>query len=428
MIKINHEHTVIGALLRRPSAIDEIELVVDDFEIESYRLIFQTIIDTLAANQIADVITVSSRLEKTHPGMTWLHFVGTAASDCPSTANIAGYAKLLKAESRNRKTKAICSDVLYEIDSVQESEQIIDRAVKQLMALSDTRQSYDSSISQTLKKSLEMISAAEENEGTVGIASGIAELDAVLGGFHDSDLYVIGARPAMGKTAFMLNLANYHNEQVGIISAEQPAEQLGIRLIAINGQVNVQRMRTGTMKEYDYTKLTSSVSRLHQNNNIWINDRSGIGIVELIRQARKWRHLHGIKALYVDYIQRIKWTDQKIAKWEQVGNVVGALKDLARDLDIPVIALAQVNRDVEKRADKRPNMGDLANSSEIEKEADVIMTLYRDEVYNAESADKGVMEVNVCKNRHGPIGYVQTVWNAPYMRVENFTPKMELVK
>lgn len=428
MKKINYEHTVVGALLQRPDAIDEIELTADDFETESYRLIFQAIIDMLAASQVVDVITVSSRLEKLHSGPAWLHFIGTAAKDCVSTANIAGYAKLLKGESRNRKAKAICADVLYEIDTAFDSEAMVDHAVKALMELSSTRQSHDISTSQVLRKSLDMIEAAAENEGTVGVASGIDDLDKVLGGFHESDLYVIGGRPAMGKTAFLLNLANNHNEQVGIISAEQPAEQLGIRLIAINGKVNAQRMRTGTMEEYDYTKLTNSVARLHQNNNIWMNDRSGIGIVELTRQARKWKHLHGIKALYVDYIQRIKWTDPQIARWEQVGYIAGALKDLARDLDIPVIALAQVNRDVEKRADKRPGMSDLANSSEIEKEADVIMTLYRDEVYNEASSDKGVMEINVCKNRHGPIGYIRTIWMAQYMRIENFTPQMELVK
>ena len=425
-MSIEHEHAIIGALLKQPSAIDEIELTVEDFEIESYRLVFQTIIDAMASNQIADVLTVSSRLEKSNPGESWIAFVGTAAKDCVSAANISGYAKLLKAESRNRKAKAICAEVLNEIDKDEDGELVVDNAVKQLMELSATRQNYESSISQALKKSLEMITQADENNGPVGIPSGIERLDSVLGGFHDSDLYVIGARPAMGKTAFLLNLANNHSEQVGIISTEQPAEQLGIRLIAINGKVNAQRMRTGTMEDFDFAKLSTAVSRLHSNNNIWINDRPGINIIELIRQARKWKHQHNIKALYIDYIQRIKWTDQRIQKWEQVGNVVGALKELARDLDIPVIALAQVNREVEKRTDKRPNMGDLANSSEIEKEADIIMTLYRDEVYNDQSAESGIMEVNVCKNRHGPIGMVRTVWIEQYMRVENYAHNVEV--
>jgi len=423
-MSLQHEKAVIGALLKNSSAIDEIDLTPVDFEHESYRLVYQTIIDLIAGNQIADVLTVASRLDKTNPGETWLHFVGTAAKDCVTAANIAGHAKLVKTDSTNRQAKGICAELLNEIDTAQDSALSVDDAVRKLMELSVTRQNHECSISQALRKSLEMIEEAEENEGTVGIPTGIKKLDEVLGGFHDSDLYVIAARPAMGKTAFLLNLANSHNEQIGIISAEQPAEQLGIRLIAINGKVNAQKMRTGNMDDYEYTKLSSSVSRLHTNNNIWINDKSGIGILELIRQARKWKHQHNIKALYVDYIQRVKWTDQRIAKWEQVGNVVGALKELARDLDIPVIALAQVNREVEKRNDKRPCMGDIANSSEIEKEADVIMTLYRDEVYNEQSEHQGTMEVSVCKNRHGPTGYIRTVWIEQYMRVENYAPDM----
>lgn len=423
-MSINHERAIIGALLKQPSAIDEIELTVDDFEIESYRLVYQTIIDTIAANQIADVLTVSSRLEKTNPGETWLHFVGTAAGDCVTASNILAYAKMLKAESTNRHAKEICADLLNNIDTSENSESLVDDIVGRLMELSATRQNHECSLSQALKKSIQIIEEAAESDGPVGVPSGITKLDSVLGGFHDSDLHIVAARPAMGKTAFLLNIANCHTEQAGIISAEQPAEQLGMRLIAINGRVDAHHMRNGTMDEFDYTKLSSSISRLHTNNNIWINDKSGISIIEVIRQARKWKHQHNIKILYIDYVQRIKWTDQRIAKWEQVGNVVFALKELARDLNIPIVALAQVNREVEKRNDKRPTMGDIANSSEIEKEADVIMTLYRDEVYNDESPDQGTMEIGVCKNRHGPIGLVRAVWVDKYMRVEDYTPDL----
>ena len=416
----DREYAVIGALLKHPTAIDEIDVTIDDFETESYKLIFQAIIDLMAANQVVDVITVSSRLDKTNPGESWLAVAGRPMKDCVSVSNISGWANLLKADSRNRRAKAICADVLNKIDTEHDSEAVVDDAVRQLMELSTTRQNHESSISQVMTKSIDMIEAATDSDGTVGIPSGIIKLDDVLGGFHDSDLYVIGARPSIGKTSVMLNFVNAHIEQCGVISAEQPAEQLGIRLIAINGKVCAQRMRTGTMEDFDYTKLTGCISKFHANNNIWINDKSGIGILELIRQARKWKHQHNIKALYIDYIQRVKWTNQNIAKWEQVGNVVASLKELARDLDIPIIALAQVNREVDKRNDRRPNMGDLANSSEIEKEADVIMTLYRDEVYNENSPEAGTMEIIVCKNRHGPTGFVRTVWQAQYMRIDNY--------
>lgn len=424
MISQESESVVIGALVKSSGAIDEIDLLPEDFEIESYRHIYQMIIDMVAAREVVDIITLSERMQKAHPGDQWISIIGQAGKSCVSLANLDAYAEIVKNNSRNRKAKEAAANLLNEIESAESSEDVIDNAVRALMELSITRKSHEHSISQTLRKSLMMIEEAAESDGTVGIPSGIAKLDEVLGGFHDSDLYVIGARPAMGKTAMLLNLINNTNEPRGLISAEQPAEQIGIRMIAINGRVNAQLMRTGNLEEFDYTKMSNCVARLHKENNIWINDKSSIGIMDLIRQARKWKHEHDIKALYVDYIQRIKWTDLKIAKWEQVGNVVMALKELARDLDIPIIALAQVNREVEKRVDKRPKMGDLANSSEIEKEADCIMTLYRDEVYNPDTPEAGIMEISVEKNRHGPTGYVRTVWNSKYMRVDNYTPDL----
>ena len=417
-MSIDYEYVVIGGLVLNPSRIDETDLLPDDFKCESYRMVFSTILDMIAANQVIDPITISDKLYKSHPDVQWLPLIGGAAKDCVSPSNISSYAKMLKDDSKRRQAKAICADLLNNID--EETDSSVDNAVKLLMELSRSRQSSEHSISQAMSMAIEIIQTAADTEGTIGIPTGITRLDEVLGGFHDSDLYVIGARPAMGKTAFLLNLMDAHTEQCGLISAEQPAEQIGLRLIAINGRVSAQKMRAGTLEEFDYQKLTNTVSKFHKNNNIWINDRSGISIVDVIRQARKWKHQHDIKALYIDYIQRIKWTDQRLAKWEQVGNVVMSLKELARDLNIPVIALAQVNREVEKRADKQPAMGDLANSSEIEKEADVIMTLYRDEVYDENSSDKGIMEVGVCKNRHGPTGIVRTVWIEQHMRVENY--------
>jgi len=415
-MKANYEQTVIGTILKNPSELDNIDLLADDFEIESLKLIYQTMLDMFLASKVIDLFTVSTELEKSNPGNPWVAITGQAQSDAMGVNNLAAHAEQVKTASRNRKAKSICSELLAKIDLDQES---LDLAVKELMELNKTGSQYEHTIKQALSHAVTAIEAASEHEGITGIPTGIKQLDDILGGLHESDLYVVGARPAMGKTAFLLNLLDAHDEPSGLISTEQPAVQIGLRLIAINGKVNAQDMRNGNIDDFGYSKLTSAMGRL-ANRNIWINDKSGINILELIRQARKWKHQHGIKALYIDYIQRIKWTDQRIAKWEQVGNVVGALKELARDLNIPIIALAQVNRDVEKLGDKRPSMGHLANSSEIEKEADVIMTLYRDEVYNHDTNDKGVMEINVCKNRHGQIGKVNTVWLQQFMRIEDY--------
>jgi replicative DNA helicase len=273
---------------------------------------------------------------------------------------------------------------------------------------------------QVMKRAIEIIEEADSKKGGVfGVPSGLTDLDKVLGGFHNSDLYVVGARPAIGKTAMLLNFANAAGVAGGVISAEQPAEQIGLRLIAIDGKVCAHKMRNGDLEEHDFARIALTARNLNQKE-IHLYDKSGPTIMEVIRQARKWKMQYDIRILYVDYIQRLKWTDLKIARHEQVGNVVMCLKELARDLNIPIVALAQVNRDVEKRTDKRPNMGDLANSSEIEKEADCIMLLYRDEVYNDQTMDKGVIEIDVAKNRHGPTGWKKFIWQERFMRVENY--------
>ena len=416
-----NEHAVIGALLKDSSVISDVDLVPEDFDFESYKITYQLIIDMFAASDVIDVLTVSDKLQRSSPmdNGHWLSFLGRAAYDCASVANVKAYASLVKNESRVRKAKAIAAELLNDIDQMDDAADAVDSAVSQLMQLAVSRKSYEHSISQALNSAVDLIEEARVSDGTVGIKTGLSKIDTILSGFHDSDLYVIAARPAMGKTAVLLNFLDNAKESVGLISAEQPYDQIGLRLISINGQVNSHHMRTGKLDDFGYKKVTAASVRMHQEQNIWINDKSGISIIEVIRQARKWKHQHKIKALYVDYIQRIKWTDQKMARWEQVGNVVMALKELARELQIPVIALAQVNRSVESRDNKRPHMGDIANSSEIEKEADCIMILYRDEVYNPDTADAGIMEIDVGKNRHGPTGVTKFIWDERYMKVKD---------
>jgi replicative DNA helicase len=261
-----------------------------------------------------------------------------------------------------------------------------------------------------------------------GVPSGLAKLDHLLGGWHDGDLTILGARPAMGKTAMLVKFMLAAGVSCGVISAEQPAQQLGARAMSAHSHVDASRFRSGAFEDEDIGRLMRAVSELVEHPCL-IYDRSAPSIADVVRMARKWRHNSGIRVLFVDYVQRIEASnaDKRTPKHERVGEVVRGLKSLARDLEIPVVALAQVNRDVEKRADKRPNMGDLADSSEIEKEADAVLTLYREAVY----FDKGgvnernqpvrphVAEINVEKNRHGPCGYVECIWIPESMRFEN---------
>ena len=247
-------------------------------------------------------------------------------------------------------------------------------------------------------------------------------MDDATGGAHNSDLVVIAAKPAMGKTAMLLNMminAMNDGHSIGFISAEMPVGQIGMRIACTNGSVEAHKARKGELDDCGFNNFSRGLSVLH-SVNLQVYEKSAPSIAEVERMAKKWKHHNGIKALYVDYIQRIKGSNPSAQRWEQVGEVVMRLKDLARELDIPVICLAQVNRGVDTRGDKRPELGDIANSAEIEKEADQIMTLYRDEVYHDDTHDRGVAEVDFKKNRHGPTGMLRVQWKAPYMRFCDF--------
>jgi len=414
------EFAVIGGMISEPVFVTEIDdLCPEDFTIESLRLVYAEMVDMSLGRQVIDIVTVIERLRLKYPTYDF-KILGQCRSACVSTANLKSYAKIIRDESQKRRASSIASTLL---DTVKYNGlDAVDAAIKDLMALTMTRKNHEMSIGQVMRSAIEIIQQADESKGgLVGVPSGLLDLDRILGGFHNSDLYVVGARPAIGKTAVLLNFANSANVPCGIISAEQPAEQMGLRLIAIDGRVCAHKMRNGELEELDYDRVAITAAKFNSRNNIHVYDKSGPGIMEVIRQARKWKMQHDIKILYVDYLQRLKWTDLRIPRHEQVGNVVMCLKELARDLNIPVVALAQVNRDVEKRPDKRPNMGDLANSSEIEKEADCIMLLYRDEEYDQNSLDKGVMEIEIAKNRHGPTGFKKFVWLEKFMRVENYS-------
>jgi replicative DNA helicase len=242
----------------------------------------------------------------------------------------------------------------------------------------------------------------------------------MLGGLHGGDLVIVGARPAMGKTALMLNMAAsalMAGFPVGVFSGEQGVSQITQRLIAIQGRIPVMRMRNGSLIGEDWSKLSAAVASL-KDRGMYIFDKPAPTLSDIVRRARSWHYNHGIKAIYLDYLQRVKITT-KAPRHEAIGEIAAGLKELARELNIPVIALAQVNREVEKRVNKRPFMGDLKDSGTIEQEADQIFMLYRDEVYNEETKDKGLAEINIEKNRHGSTGRVDLAWRGEYLRFEN---------
>ena len=310
---------------------------------------------------------------------------------------------------RDRETAHIAAMLA---DDVRErTEGAADRAIAALMALHDEDRDCEFTTRQALTAAMDEIEAAYQAGGAlVGIPTSIRELDETLGGFHDSDLIVVGARPAMGKTGFLggAAVAGARVGQVGIISAEQPHEQMGLRWLAGGSNISVGRLRAAKLEVEQWSHLEGTVERM-RDLPMRIFDKTGPDIAEVIRVARRWKHQYGIRALYVDYLQKLRISAlAKAPKHERVGEIASSLKSLARDLKIPVIALAQVSRNVDSREGQRPCMADLSDSSEIEKEADQILMLWRDKTQpHAEMVDA---EIIVDKNRHGNVGTVHCLW------------------
>lgn len=410
------ERAVLGAVMLDGSALARVATLTGlHWSTQQHAAIWATVNALQLDGQPTDAVTVGQRLDRVA-----MSAVIEMANNAPGSANIEAHAALVVKHWRLRQAVTIAAELRDAAAAGNDSG--IDAAVAALMDLSRHEQQAEWSAREAMTLAFDQLQFAAQNPGQLrGLTSGLEELDECLGGFHPGDLIVLGARPAMGKTAGMLSFAAAASiaSPVGIISAEQPAVQIAQRLLSQASKVAAKKLRTARFEDGDWPKVASGMHSM-VNRNFWVFDRSAPDVTEIARMARKWKHKHDIKALYVDYLQRIEPSrGSDTPKHERVGDVARSLKNLARDLDIPVVALAQVKRDVETRNDKRPRMGDLSDSSDIEKEADQILMLYRDEVYNAESQDKGTAELLVEKNRHGPTGFVRVAWLAETMQLAN---------
>ncbi len=414
------EQSVLYAVLTDNGKLKECDLEPHEFESWHHQEIYGCARELMNAGKVADLLTVSDELNKRLADTTITDYLAEVVSKAYLGGAFDQYQEIIHAAYRKRQASSIAENLRHDLEHGSDSDPV-DKAIQELMSLNQLGKCHDHDMVSVMRAGVRMIDEARETDGLTGISSGLSDLDGSLGGFHETDLVVIGARPAMGKTAFMLNIALGANEPVGIISAEQGHEQMGLRLISIEGKLDSQKIRTGGFYDDEWDDLGKAVRRL-SDKPIRVNDEPGMKITSLIRQARDWKYRYNIKALYVDYLQRIAGTDRRAKPIERVAEVARSLKNLARELEIPVIALAQVNRECEKRPNKRPMTSDLADASEIEKEADEILFLYRDEVYNPDTPDKGIAEIDISKNRHGPTGMVRTVFTGKFMRFEQLAP------
>lgn len=418
---LQYEAAIVTTMMLRPSSIPEIDLLPDEFTDERLGTIYRVIQDQFAASEPADAVTVMDVLER--EGKKQLgNYALQLASEALTSAVPSVYADQVRVQARFRKASEIARSLMAATQSREPG--CVDDAISQLMELHRTDRRFEHTGKAAVKAAFNDINAVYQSGGKLrGITTGVHRLDERLGGWHRGDLIIVGARPSMGKTALLVNFAAAALEAghaVGMISAEQPAMQIAQRHMAVGARVDGARLRAAKLEDEEWARLNEAIQRV-ASGKYWLYDRSAPSLAEVARMARKWKHAHGIDLLLVDYVQRVQDDGKDSPRWERVGNVARGLKNLARDLDIPVVALAQVNRAVDQRADQRPHMGDLADSSELEKEADSIIMLYRDEVARSDAADcqRGIAELLLEKNRHGPTGRVRMAYLASSMRFEN---------
>jgi replicative DNA helicase len=412
---LDAECYVLGAMMigGEKAAAKVSHLQAEHFTDLKHRWLFGVLMALNADRTPIDVVTVHDYLVKRHGerGREAANYAQELDAATPGASNIAAYAKILTDRHTERKTREIAATL-----ADNPTQDGAHEAMKALLSLSSSEQAREHTMRQAVKAAWEEIEAAFAGGGKLrGITTGLPELDDYLGGFHPGDLIIIGARPAMGKTALLLSMAQAADAPRGFVSAEQSSGQIGQRAIAMESRIPVSALRAGHIQEEDFPMCSTAIARLTQQDCV-IYDKPAPTLSEVVHVARRWKVERNIQILYVDYVQRIKHGNAKQPRHERVAEVAEGLKELARELNIPVVALAQVNRAVEERPNKRPNMGDLSDSSALEKEADQVIMLYRDEVYKPDSEHRGTAELILEKNRHGGIGMIRVAFNAPIVK------------
>jgi len=405
------EMYLLGALMLDNSQLSRIALRTSDFTTSSHREVFTCIRRMISDAKVVDALTVAEQLERESRQSGWLPVTANMVQACLAPANAPAYAEWIRKASTDRQAAEVGRAL---VDGLA-----VDEAIRKLIEINTATTDYSCHQYEAAQAAIAEMDRASGG-GLPGVTSGMRDIDAMLGGFHDGDLIVVAARPAMGKTAFMLNLLVGADKPVGAISGEQGRAQIGMRLLAIRGPISLHRMRTGALHDEEWARVNRVMTSL-KDRPAWIYDRPGPTIEDIERQARTWKFEKNIGILMVDYLQKISGGNGRDYRL-QIGDVAARLKNLARELQIPVVALAQVNRDVEKQPmgedgmGRMPHMSDIAESGSIEAEADVVATLYRPEVYMDQQRFKGLAYVNVGKNRHGPTGYKTLAWRGEYLQ------------
>ncbi|UHQ21588.1 replicative DNA helicase [Lysobacter sp. 5GHs7-4] len=432
---VEAEQAVLGGLMLAPDAYDRVadQLVEEDFYRRDHQLIYRAIRELAEKNKPFDAVTLgewfdSMGLSEQVAGGAYLIEL---ASTTPSAANIAAYAEIVRDKAVLRQLIEVGTGIVndgFQPDG-RDSGEILAKAEQEVFAIAEAgaRGRTDfTPVNKALSEAFDVLQTRYANGGSVtGLPTGYTEFDEMTAGLQNTDLLILAARPAMGKTTLALNMAEYaafrSKKAVAIFSMEMSASQLALRLISSVGRVNAQRLRSGQLEDEDWSRVTSAIRQLREAK-IFIDDTPGLSPDVLRAKSRRLKREHDLGLIVIDYLQLMSVPGNSENRATEISEISRSLKHLAKELNLPVIALSQLNRSLETRADKRPVMADLRESGAIEQDADVIVFIYRDDYYNKEtSPDKGLAEVIIGKQRSGPTGSLKLKFFGEYTRFDNLS-------
>lgn len=423
---VESEQSILGSILLDKDAIITVAETITptDFYKDAHRIIYESMMALNNKNEPIDMVTLTDELRKRGylddiGGVTYLTSLSTIV---PTTSNVKYYADIVKEKSVLRQLIKASNDIInLGYGSGESAENVLDFAEKKIFDISQERTNDDfKPINQILMDTYDMIESIYSNKSDViGVTTGFKDLNKKINGLQRTDLILVAARPAMGKTAFALNLvqnaAIKGNASVAVFSLEMSKEQLAQRMIAAQSNVELKKMKTGTLNDADWPRIISAMAVM-SDAKIFIDDTPGIKINELRSKCRKLKMEQGLDLVMIDYLQLMESDSKNESRQQEISKISRSLKILAKELDCPVVALSQLSRAPEQRADHRPVLSDLRESGAIEQDADIVMFLYRDEYYHSDSEKKDLAEIIIAKNRHGETGSVELVWMGSIQR------------
>jgi len=434
---VEAEQAVIGGLLLDNRAWEQIadKLVEEDFYRHDHRLLFSAIRELESRNEPFDAVTLSQCLENNGQldQAGGLLYLGRLAKDTPSASNILAYANIVREKSVLRQLIAVGTDISgsgFQPEG-RDSKELLDDAEKKVFQIAEQGargQGGFQDMKSLLSKTVDKIDHLFNSDGGItGVSTGFDKFDEMTTGLQEADLVIVAGRPSMGKTTFAMNIAE--NAAIGdkvpvaVFSMEMPGDALAMRMISSLGRVDQHHIRTGNLTDEDWARITSAIHILSEAN-IYIDDTPAMSPNEVRARARRLKRQHGLGLIVIDYLQLMQVHGGSENRATEISEISRSLKAMAKELKVPVIALSQLNRSLEQRPDKRPVMSDLRESGAIEQDADLIVFIYRDEVYNEDSPQKGVAEIIIAKQRNGPIGKSLLTFLGKYTKFENYIPEM----